>query len=260
MELEVNGKKIWVKEDSNYFPYYHKVESGLWEPDTFQIFDTFLDQDHSYFDIGAWIGITALYGALNAKHCYAFEPDPIAYKRLQENIDLNPLLKNKITVSPKAISDKTGESVLGSVTSDIGGDSNSSLLFKKGKISWNVLTTTLDEYAIENGIHDFNFIKMDIEGGEGVVLPSMNNFLQTYKPTLFLAIHPVFYGPDYFKITQELIKTLSCYKHLFISHGEEIEASAIGRIRALYEIVATDLPIKAFKDTAWSRKVKALSG
>jgi len=36
------GKKIWVKEDSNYFPYYHKVESGLWEPDTFQIFDTFL--------------------------------------------------------------------------------------------------------------------------------------------------------------------------------------------------------------------------
>ena len=38
----------------------------------------------------------------------------------------------------------------------------------------------------------FNFIKIDIEGGEYIILPAMKNFLKINKPTLLISIHPGF--------------------------------------------------------------------
>ena len=48
------------------------------------------------------------------------------------------------------------------------------------------------------------------------------------------------------------------HKHVFISHGEELELSGLQRIRAFYEIVTTDTPIEALKDGAWKKKIKLL--
>lgn len=256
LELLIHGKKIGVEDDEAFKSHYQNVQKGVWEPDTFHVFDTFLDENHTYFDIGAWIGVTSLYGAGLAKHCYAFEPDPIACKHFQSNLLLNPKLQAKITLSRCAISDKNGEDVLGSVTSDVGGDSNSSLLFKNGRINWTVPTTTLESYIKENNLNDFNFIKMDIEGAESIVLPAMSSFLSEYKPTLFIAIHPVFYGANFLKTAKALIEVLKNYKHIFISHGEELELSHLERIRSFYEIIATDIPVKDFKDTSWKKRLK----
>ena len=258
VELDINGKKIWVKEDETLNAHYESVQKGEWEPDTFHIFDAFLDENHSYFDIGAWIGVTSLYGSSIAKKCYAFEPDPIACEKFIDNLTLNPKLSDKINLSRCAISHNIGEAVLGSITSEVGGDSNSSLLFKKGRVNWTVKTTTLQAFIQDNSISDFNFIKMDIEGAERYVLPFMSTFLETYKPTLFVALHPLYYGPDFPKVARDLIQVLKSYKHVFISHGEELELSSLQRIRAFYEIVATDTPIEALKDGVWKKKIKLL--
>ncbi len=79
-----------------------------WEPDTFDIFDRFLNKQYSYLDIGAWIRPTVLYGVNRAKHVYAIEPDPIAYRELLKNIQLNPGISSNVTCIPEALDDKRG--------------------------------------------------------------------------------------------------------------------------------------------------------
>ena len=69
-----------------------EVSNGTWEPATFLVFDKFIDERHSYVDIGSWIGPTLLYGARNARAAYGVEPDLIAYSQLRRNVELNPAL------------------------------------------------------------------------------------------------------------------------------------------------------------------------
>jgi len=146
-----------------YKNFWILLEMGLWENSTFQIFNEFLDTEHSYIDIGAWIGPTVLYGCQLAKHCYAVEPDPVALKILQENIDLNPKLANNITLYRGCIGDSSGILRLGSNTHF--GDSMTSLLFNKSNKSLDVQSLTFDDFIKRNNINDYSFIKMDIEGG-----------------------------------------------------------------------------------------------
>src|SRR5690606_6717528 len=96
-----------------YEHFWKTVHKGVWEPLTFRIFDSFLDADHSFIDIGAWVGPTALYGSTRAQHCYAIEPDPVAFKTLRQNVSLNPRLTHKITCSQVGIGAATGTMTLG---------------------------------------------------------------------------------------------------------------------------------------------------
>ena len=50
---------------------------------------------------------------------------------------------------------------------------------------------SFDQFIIDNSIDDCNFIKMDIEGGEFTVLPTMQNFLHKEKPTIHLSLNPL---------------------------------------------------------------------
>lgn len=167
--------------------YWNVVEKNFWEPETFKIFKKFLDKKHSYIGLGAWIGPTVLYGSQLAKHCYAIEPDPIAVKRLKENINLNPKLKDKITVHEIAISDDNGKINLGN-QKGVFGDSMSGIIFKNPKETFKVKTLRLEDFIKKNKIHDLNFIKIDIEGGETIVLPDIKKYLKKNRPTIHLSL------------------------------------------------------------------------
>lgn len=70
--------------------------------------DRFLNENHNYLDIGAWVGPTVLYGAHLAKHVYAVEPDPVAFGEWNENLTLNSPISSKVTPVNAALSEKTG--------------------------------------------------------------------------------------------------------------------------------------------------------
>jgi hypothetical protein len=74
----------------------------------------------------------------------------------------------------------------------IGGDSRSSLVANQTAY-WQVESITLETLFQQQQIHDCNFIKMDIEGGEVFVLPAIASFLHKVKPTLYLSLHPLFF-------------------------------------------------------------------
>ena len=55
----------------------------------FSVFDSNIDEQTLFIDVGGWIGSTSLYAAQIAKKTLILEPDPIAFKRLKGNLGLN---------------------------------------------------------------------------------------------------------------------------------------------------------------------------
>jgi FkbM family methyltransferase len=169
--------------------HWNSFENNTWESETFMILDKFLQTDDVMMDIGAWIGPISLYGAVKVKKCYSFEPDPVAYEKLQKNISLNPTLKHKIDVFNEAVTADGQKVRLFSRFNH--GDSGSSLL-KRTRSTNNyveVRSTTLADFLKKTGLTKVDFIKMDIEGGEFFVLPQIAEYVKMNRPTLMISFH-----------------------------------------------------------------------
>ena len=236
LKIDRYGKTFYILRNLEHIYVWNKN----WERNTHKIFDKFLDPNYSYIDIGAFIGATVLYGAQIAKKVYAIEPDPIAFKELEKNVMLNPGLKEKIELHKKCINIFSGKVRFGNCST--GGDSMSSLQFSAAKTSWIVDGITFEDFIKENHILDFNFIKMDIEGGEALILPTMKNYLKINKPVLYLSLHqPFFKNPR--KDTEEIIDTLEIYANIYSSDGKKInflDLMSKDRLGTFYAIVVTD--------------------
>ncbi|MEO5339200.1 MAG: FkbM family methyltransferase [Magnetococcus sp. MYC-9] len=164
---------------------------GQWlsssEPNTFKLFDRFLQEGNWMLDVGAFIGQTALYAAAKGVHVVALEPDPLAFAELQNNIALNPELAGRVQAIHGALSGEEGTLTLGAP--EEGGGAASSFLFTAGKTTWQVQGMTIGSVVQKSGLTRCQFVKMDIEGAEYWVVPAMADFLRTQRPTLFLSFH-----------------------------------------------------------------------
>lgn len=222
--------------DNDGWGFWNHVVNNIWEPHTFEVLNRFLSKDHSYVDVGAWVGPTVLFGSQLSKHCYAFEPDPHAFDALQTNLKLNPNITN-VDAYPMAVGSANGMVSFG--TNSKKGDSMSSLLFKNNE-SWQVESITLRDSFAKFNIQDCNFIKMDIEGGESVVLPASKEFLQEIQPTLYLALHTAWIT-DKVAFLASVKDTLSFYKNVYTSDGKKISLDSLGSLPLFTEILATNL-------------------
>ena len=173
--------------------FWNLVNKGDWEPETYAVFDQFIDKNTVFLDVGAWIGSTSLYGAQLAAETHAFEPDPIAFAELESNLDTNndSAWSEKLHLYQKALATQTGTIHLGSKNG--GGDSMSSVLFADEDQSWKVETIDLDNFL---EIHDLKsrslFLKIDIEGGEYDLIPTLKTSLKETNSSLLLSLHPEF--------------------------------------------------------------------
>ena len=171
--------------------FWTKIESGQWEPETYPIFQRFVTKDTTVLDVGCWEGPTLLYAAGLAKMVHGFEPDPVAFAGLQRNVDANPEMQN-VRVHHQCVADKTGEVQFGSAQS--GGDTMSSMLLSGGKTVWTIPSIRLDEFVAREGLQAPLFVKMDTEGGEYSIVPTLHPFFCQYRPTLYLSTHPGAFG------------------------------------------------------------------
>jgi FkbM family methyltransferase len=236
-KIKLHGKEFIISGNLEYILFW----SINYEKNTYKIFDKFLDKNHSYIDIGAFIGAFVLYGAYLSKEVYGFEPDPIAFNELKKNVSLNPSLKEKIRLYQQCINYETGKVKMGNIGR--GGDSTSSLHYSDSKNSWIVDGITFEEFIKENNVTDCNFVKMDIEGGEIIILPTMKDFLKKEKPTLYLSMHPIFFkNPE--DDTKKIMEILSIYKNIYTDDGKKIDLNYLlsnKKLKKRYAIIATDL-------------------
>ena len=189
MKMSIRNKHFYVNE-GNQKEMLEYVNSGKWEIYTFDIFDYFVNENDIVFDLGCWNGITSLYLAFLSKKIYAIDPDPICFEEISKNLILNPNLKSKIQVHELAISDKTGRIKL--FARESYGTSSSSILKRtidKKKLV-EVDCVTLQEFINKEKITEVDFLKIDIEGAEFLILPSIKDFLElTNYPTLYISFH-----------------------------------------------------------------------
>jgi FkbM family methyltransferase len=240
IKIEKNDKIFFV-DSSNNASFWAQLQVGVWEPETFKIFDIFLDKNHSYIDLGAWIGPTVLYGCQNAKFCYAVEPDPVAFKNLKNNIDLNDQLRYRIKLSDQCITNFSGATYLTPKNKEPG-DSMSSIVFEKSSTSCKVEGITFHQFILDNSIKDCNFIKIDIEGGEFTVLPTMQEFLEKEKPTIHLSLHPPLMKNPHGSL-KKIYKIISKYNYVYDNKLKNLEKEFILETNnndKFFDIVVTD--------------------
>tara|TARA_B100001167_G_C16762629_1_gene302330 strand:- start:552 stop:1625 length:1074 start_codon:yes stop_codon:yes gene_type:complete len=230
--IRKNGEVYFVN-SSNFKLFWAWLQVGLWEHNIFNIFDAFLDSNHSCIDLGAWIGPTVLYECQKARHCYAVEPDPVAFKILKSNIDCNPNLISRISLFNDCIMNSCGVTYLTPFGEGLGSSrtraigENYSHIYKPKFVvdqieesliisskSLKINSITFQQFIMENSINDCNFIKFDIEGAEFLVLPEMLEFLKKEKPTICLSMHPTFMNNPK-KSMEEIYNVIRVYDNIY---------------------------------------------
>lgn len=182
MIIEKSGYSFNVKEDKHR-SFWDLLVKDVWEPALFDILKDNLKKDSVYIDIGSWIGPTVLFAAELSEHCYAIEPDEVAFATLKENIALN---KNNISCDNIAIMDFDGKVKLGIAGEQ--GDSMSSVLFDNQ--SADVTCLTLHSFLQQKNINKVDFIKIDTEGAESIILPCIKELIISMGyPCIHLSIH-----------------------------------------------------------------------
>ncbi|MEO1110254.1 MAG: FkbM family methyltransferase [Pseudomonadota bacterium] len=205
----LNGEAFRL--DPYHSKFWRAAGDGTWEPETFKVLDRFLTPDSDYLDIGAWIGPTVLYGARKARRVFCFEPDPSAYRFLAWNLDLNQI--SNVSAFGVALSDKFGMARMASVWGEPG-DSTTSLLHDEAHGN-DALTITWDQFQSTCDLSKVSLVKMDIEGAEFFVLPTLIAWLERQRPALYLSLHaPLLAEDERLEATQSLLNSLSFYSNL----------------------------------------------
>lgn len=189
MTINIRQHNFKVDVGQNRKAWEH-INTGLWEPQTFDIIDYFLKKDGTALDLGSWSGVISLYMAHKAKIVYAIDPDPLCFEELQTNIRLNPELAKKIKPHQIAISDK--KNIVQLSARKKYGQSSSSILSRSRdcESSIKINTISLSDFIDQESIKQIDFIKMDIEGAEFQILPTLSNLLNELAyPTLYISFH-----------------------------------------------------------------------
>jgi FkbM family methyltransferase len=161
------------------------------EPETLEWIDSFQEKENLIFwDIGANIGLYSIYNSL--KHpkssTFAFEPSSSNLRVLTRNLSINNLEKNIKVISMPLTNKKNifqemneGQFVEGGALNSFGENFDFEGKEFKSTMKYNLLGTTMN-YFIENLILDIpDYIKIDVDGIEHLILQGGDKFLNNEK-------------------------------------------------------------------------------
>ena len=190
--LKVKHNDISLKFISkNYLTRWRVQTFSNKEPETLDWIDDFKNSDCVFWDIGANIGIYSCYAA-KKKNCkvYAFEPSVFNLDLLAKNIWINNLAE-KIIIFPLPLNDSTTENKLKMTTLNPGGSQST---FGKnygydGKslekiFEFSTLGTSIDEACSFFKIKKPNYIKIDVDGIEHLIIKGGLNTLKNVESVL----------------------------------------------------------------------------
>ena len=161
------------------------------EPETLEWIDNFEKKENlTFWDIGANIGLYSIYNSLkNPKSTtIAFEPSSSNLRVLTRNISINNLEKNIKVVSMPLTNKKTifqemkeGQFIEGGAMNSFGEKFDFEGKEFRTTMKYNLLGTTMN-YFIENSILEIpDYIKIDVDGIEHLILEGGDKFLTNQK-------------------------------------------------------------------------------
>ncbi|GEM_PF-1692745 len=139
-----------------------------------------------FYDIGANTGIYTLIASINYPcTVFSFEPVPEHIAILRENIKLNKI-GDVVTVMPLALGAEKAD-----LQMYVDGSGSSLFLkesYKTAKPTITVEVTSIDLLFSEHTIPKPDFLKIDVEEYEGIVLQGALKTITKYKPVIFIEL------------------------------------------------------------------------
>ena len=218
--------------------FWSHVTDGLWESNTYRIYNYYLDSNTLLVDFGVWIGPTILYGGQLAKQTYGIEADPSAFAECTLNIKLNTdtVWYERIHLQPGCVSFEESEQIMRSAGA---GNSMSSIGHFVGEspttnaTSWMVKCYTLPQLFAVWGINpqvDHVFIKVDVESFECSLIPSWYEWFQglSRRPSVYLSLHAQIHAcsEEEYDILVKLIKLFKFTNAPLSHNGSALIAKA----------------------------------
>jgi FkbM family methyltransferase len=212
LQGKLRGKK-WIIGSS-----VHLCWLGIYEYKKQAIFSELVAEGSIVFDIGAHVGFYTLLSSelVGSKgKVFAFEPVPDNIFYLKNHLQLNHI--ENVSIIEAAVSEHNGYMYF-----DEGRTSMQGYISHKGKLL--VRNVSLDELHLKGDIPTPDFLKIDVEGAELLVLQGMRTILNHYHPIIFLATH----GKEIHQRCVNFLKScdykIKAIDDKSITHSEEIIA------------------------------------
>jgi FkbM family methyltransferase len=210
---------VWYPEDLRTAPDV-LVNTGAYEPVESAALLKAAAGAHVIFDVGANIGFYSLSwaaGLAPGGTIHAFEPVPATFDRLCRNVELNAL-GDKVRTSNFALgSEKSTVTIFLPAFSGSSASSLKNLHPEEESVQVEAAVERLDEYFLACGLDRLDFMKIDVEGAELLVLQGGRETLARHKPLLFMELlrkwaRPFGYHPnDVIALLGE--EGYRCYSH-----------------------------------------------
>ncbi|MFH1759276.1 MAG: FkbM family methyltransferase [Patescibacteria group bacterium] len=185
------GKSIYIPLADSISPYFYfiKILEGP-EINLIKFLIKNLKYDDVFYDVGAHFGFYSLLTneIIASGNIYAFEPSPCAFNYLNKNFQNNV----NVTLNNIALSNKQSRSVFYDFSAAGSGELSTLVretLPRCSKINSEeieVETNTLDNY-VRNRIKP-TIIKIDVEGGEGLVIEGGKEIMQLLSPVVCMEV------------------------------------------------------------------------
>jgi FkbM family methyltransferase len=173
-------------------------------------------------DIGANFGEISLYFSKKypKSKIFSIEPSPANILIMEDNLSIQNFNTNNINLIKKAVSDK-----LGYVEINTGLGSEDSIIIsrtadgsKQSKKSTKVEAITLTNICEEFEITEIDFLKIDIEGAEPLLISCLHTLLPKIKSMLIEVG-----DKNSFELYEKLLKTIFSYNMVCYKAGESIK-------------------------------------
>ena len=186
--VELGGRRLYVKAGDVGIAH-ELLLHGAYEPTETALFAESVPEGGVVFDIGANIGVYTLIAAERVGpggRVYAFEPDPVNYSLLCENIELNGY-GDQVVALRQAVADTTGRRRLLQHDENFGLHRLSDTVEPEDDwaSSTTIETVSLDELVEVEGLERVDVVKMDVEGAEGLVVAGALRLLSSPRMTVF---------------------------------------------------------------------------
>lgn len=157
-----------IKRDKHFSPVVAALR--LWEPAVTRTLVRLVKPGDVVFDVGAYLGWYTIIASKLVSNgaVFSFEPNPLVFNVLKENVELNHL--QNVKLFNVALSDHTGSDILSFSSSNL---LSAIVSVKKGSNNlrnFPVDLMTLEKVANSNTVGSIRLLKIDVEGHEPSVL------------------------------------------------------------------------------------------
>jgi len=164
---------------------------GLHELNEWRFLNRHLKADMVFADIGANQGEFSLFAAkrLQRGRVLAFEPVNIYQRQLKQNVALNTF--NNIETFDFGLSDQSMQMPIYSSDEGIGENEGLASIFKskeRSRLVQQIELKVFDDILPAINVSRLDFMKIDVEGAELMVLKGARKSIETYRPYIMLEV------------------------------------------------------------------------